>query len=162
VGVCQFLVAQGNVDRAERLSSDLLVLSQRDGDTRSEHFAVHFLADCALMRHDYDAAEERYRESLRAAVALGDTVETSIEVQGVAMALAGQGDLTRAARLAAAVEALWESHGIVVDVPFWNALLERHIGSARKELGAEAEAIWAEGRKMAFDEAVELALADRA
>lgn len=90
VGVCQFLVAQGNIERAESLSSDLLALSQRDGDMRSEHFAVHFLADCALMRHDYDAAARRYRESLRAAVALGDTVETSIEVQGVAMALAGQ------------------------------------------------------------------------
>jgi predicted ATPase/class 3 adenylate cyclase len=161
VGVCQFLVVQGKVERAESLSSDLLARSQRDGDMRSEHFAVHFLADCALMRHDYDAAEERYRESLRAAVALGDTVETSIEVQGVAMALAGQGDLTRAARLAAAIEALWESHGIVVDVPFWTKLMDRHIGEARKQLGSEGEAIWAEGRALAFEDAVELALAPR-
>jgi predicted ATPase/class 3 adenylate cyclase len=158
VGVCQFLVAQGDVERAESLSSDLLALSQRDGDVRSEHFAVHFVADSALMRHDYDAAEERYRESLRAAVVLGDTVETSIEVQGVAMALAGQGDLARAARLAAAVEALWESHGIVVDVPFWTTLMDRHIGGARRQLGPEAEAIWKEGRGLAFDDAVSLAL----
>jgi hypothetical protein len=63
--------------------------------------------------------------------------------------------------LAAAVEALWESHGIVVDVPFWKALLERHIGSARTALGAEGEAIWAEGRALPLDEAVELALAAR-
>jgi predicted ATPase/class 3 adenylate cyclase len=158
-GVCQVLVAEGEVERAETLSRELLEMSRRHADTRSEHFAIHFLADCALMRSDYAEAEARYRESLLAALALGDVLETSLEVQGVAMAAAGNGDPSLSARLGGAVEALWESHGIAVDVPFWNALLDRHIGAARKQLGAEGDAIWAEGRATAFDDAVELALA---
>jgi hypothetical protein len=43
-------------------------------------------------------------------------------------------------------------------VPFWDALLDRFIGSARERLGAEADAVWAEGYAMPFDDAVTLAL----
>ena len=111
VGVCQVLVALGDVDRAEPLSRDLL--ERADGDPRTEHFAYHFLADCALIRGDTVEAEKRYRQSLEAALPLGDVIETSFEVQGVAMAVAGS-DPERALRLAASVEALWESLGIVV------------------------------------------------
>ena len=60
----------------------------------------------------------------------------------------------------AAVEALWESLGTWISVRFWDSLLERYIGAARAQLGAEADAVWAEGRALAFDDAVELALAD--
>ena len=156
VGVCQVLVAQGEVARAEVLSLELL--ERAAGDPRSEHFAYHFLADCALIRGDAREAEPRYRQSLQAALELGDVIETSFEVQGVAMAAAGSGDAPRALRLAGAVAALWESLGISLSVSFWDALLERYIGAARAELGEEAEAVWQEGRGLAFDDAVELAL----
>ena len=146
----------GDVERAETLSRDLL--DTAGDDPRIEHFAYHFLADCALIRGDAETAEERYRESLRAALPLGDVIETSFEVQGVAMAAAGRGDLERALRLAASVEALWESLGTSFPISFWNALLERYIGAARERLGADADAIWSEGRELAFDDAVELAL----
>jgi predicted ATPase/class 3 adenylate cyclase len=159
-GVCQALVAQGDVERAEPLSRDLLDVSRRAADIRSEHFALHFLADCALMRHDYDEAELRYRDSLRAALLLGDVVETSLEVQGVAMAKAGKGDLRSAARIGGAVEALWESIGLVVDVPFWNTLLDRHLRGARAQLGGAGDAVWAEGSALSLEDAVELALAE--
>lgn len=56
-------------------------------------------------------AEERYRESLRAGLELGDVIEASAKVQGVAMAKAGQGDSARALELAASVAALWRSLG---------------------------------------------------
>src|SRR5206468_4302274 len=59
-GVCQLLVAQGEVVRAEELSRELLELSRRDRDVRSEHFAIHFLADCALIREDYAEAQRLY------------------------------------------------------------------------------------------------------
>jgi predicted ATPase/class 3 adenylate cyclase len=152
VGVAQVLVALGEVDRAESLSRQLLELAA--GDPRTLHFAYHFFADCALIRGDTEEAEKRYRESLKAALVLGDLIETSIEVQGVAMAAAGSGDAERGLRLAASVEALWESLGTSLSVEFWDALLSRYIGSARRELGAKAEELWKEGRAMAFDEAV--------
>jgi predicted ATPase len=156
-GVCQVLVAEGDLDEAERLSRHLLELSRANGDLRSEHFAVHFLADCALMRGDYAEAEERYRESLTAARNLGDVVETSLEVQGVAMAAAGAGDVARAVRLAASVEALWEFLGVAIDVAFWSALLEQHIGMARRALGPEGDLVWAEGRELPFEDAIDQA-----
>ena len=160
-GVCQLLVAVGDTKRAEALSRELLELADDLHDLRAEHFACHFLADCALIRGDCEVAEERYRESLRAAIPLGDLIETSFEVQGVAMALAGQGRSREGALLAASAEALWESLGTLISVPFWDALLERYIGSARERLGADAEAAWAEGRALPFDDAVGLALAAR-
>jgi tetratricopeptide (TPR) repeat protein len=156
VGVCQVLVALSEVERAESLSRDLLVMAA--GDLRTEHFAYHFLADCELIRGNTEEAEKRYRQSLQAALALGDVIETSLEVQGVAMAAAGSGDAPLALRLAGSVEALWESLGTWISVAFWDALLERYIGAARERLGEEADALVAEGRAMAFDEAVELAL----
>ena len=120
-GVCQVLVAMGEVERATALSRELLGMAE--GDPRSEHFAFHFLADCALIDGECEVAEQRYRESLRAALPLGDVIETSFEVQGVAMAAAGSGDLVRGIQLAAAVEALWESLGTTFSIPFWDALL---------------------------------------
>jgi predicted ATPase/class 3 adenylate cyclase len=156
VGVCQVLVALGEVERAEAISEELL--ERTEDDPRTEHFAYHFLADCALLRGDTAEAEERYRESLRAALPLGDVIETSFEVQGVAMAIAGNGDPETALRLAGSVAATWDSLGISISVAFWDALLERYLGPARGQLGGRVDAVWAEGRALAFDEAVELAL----
>ena len=89
VGIAQVLVAMGETERAEAISLDLL--DRAAGDARTEHFAYHFLADCALIRGDPEEAGTRYRQSLRAALRLGDVVETSFEVQGVAMSEAGVG-----------------------------------------------------------------------
>jgi predicted ATPase/class 3 adenylate cyclase len=158
VGVCQILVAQGEVERAEPLSRRLLELARGGADLRSEHFAYHFLADCALIGGDCDESEDLYRQSLQAALPLADLIETSFEVQGVAMSAAGKGDWARGVRLAAAGYALWESLGATISVPFWDFLLARYIDPARERLGPEADAIWDEGYAMPFDAAVALAL----
>ena len=127
-------------------------------DPRAEHFAEHFLADCALLAGQCEIAELRYRRSLEAALPLGDVLETSFEVQGVAMARAGLERTEHALVLAGAVEALWESLGTSPSVRFWDALLDRYIGVARRKLGTSAEAAWREGRALDFDDAVALAL----
>jgi predicted ATPase/class 3 adenylate cyclase len=160
VGIAQVLVAMGETERAEAISLDLL--DRAAGDVRTEHFAYHFLADCALIRGDTEEAGTRYRQSLRAAIPLGDVVETSFEVQGVAMSQAGGGDPRRAVTLASSVEALWESLGVSISVAFWDALLERYLAPARASLGDELDSVRAEGRALAFDDAVELALRDDA
>jgi hypothetical protein len=74
------------------------------------------------------------------------------------MAAAGNGDPARALCLAGAVAALWESLGTSLSIAFWDSLLERYIGAAKSELAEEADAVWAEGRGLTFDDAVELAL----
>ena len=132
VGVCQVLVALDD-ERAELLAHELL--ERGEDDVRTRHFAIHFLADCALLRGDCAEAEVRYRQSLRDALDLGDVIETSVEVQGVAMAKAGQGESALGIELAAAVEALWRSLGTDLHVDFWDRLLERYLGNARTALG---------------------------
>jgi hypothetical protein len=47
-----------------------------------------------------------------------------------------------------------------MSVRFWDELLDRYVGAARRELGSEADELWAEGRALAFDDAVALALSD--
>jgi hypothetical protein len=113
-----------------------------------------------LIQGDCEEAEVRYLDSLRAAIELGDVIETSVEVQGLAMAKAGRGGSARAIELNAAVEALWRSLGVSFAVEFWDALLERYLGPARAALGAQADAVQARGLELPFEEAVTLALGD--
>jgi len=158
-GVCQELVAQGAIDEAESRAHELLGLARRHDDVRSEHFAHHFLADCALIRGDCSAAEDLYARSLLAALPLGDAIETSFEIQGVAMAAAGLGRPKRALRLGGAAAAIWEETGAVIDVPFWIGLLDKWFSHARESLSpAEASRAWDDGRELSFERAVEEAL----
>lgn len=108
---------------------------------------------------DCEEAEQRYRQSLRLALPLGDVIEASLEIQGVAMAAAGLGDARRAVRLGAAVEALWESLGFAISVRFWDELLRRYLGPAASELGEDAELVRAQGRSLSYEESVDEALA---
>jgi predicted ATPase/class 3 adenylate cyclase len=158
-GVCQLLVALGDTDAAEPRAHELLELSRRDDDVRSEHFAHHFLADCALIRGDCATADDRYRRSLLAALPLGDAIETSFEIQGVGMAAAGLGRPERALRLGGAAAVIWDETGAALDVRFWLALLEKWFTHAREALPAEeAAAAWEAGRQLSFERAIEEAL----
>jgi hypothetical protein len=47
-------------------------------------------------------------------------------------------------------------------IAFWDALLEQYLAPARASLGDEYDAVRAEGRALAFDDAVEFALHDNA
>jgi len=91
--------------------------------------------------------------------AIGDKVEISFEVQGVAMSLAGLGEAELAVQLAGAVRAEWDRIGVDLHVRFWDALLDRYIDAAKQSLGTQASDIeWNRGRDISFDTAVTLAL----
>ncbi len=160
VGVCQTLVALGEVAIAEPMAEELLTISLEWDDVRSIHFAYHFLGDCALIRGDCARSEERYARSLAAALRLGDRLEASFEIQGLAMCAAGLSRPVRALRLDAAVSAFWKTLGVAqLSVPFWDVLLDKWLGRARAELSLEAaDTASAEGRQMSFEEAVTYAL----
>jgi len=164
VGLMQVLVGIGELDILEPMAREALADAERQDDLRSAHFAQHFLADCSLIRGDGATAVPRYRRALELAVELGDRSETAIEIQGVAMAAACVSLAARALRLGGAAAA--ELDALAIDytgIRFWNALLERYLGRARVELGAEAaDAAWQEGRRMDFESAVEEALAEGA
>jgi hypothetical protein len=123
------------------------------GDTWAEHFAHHFLADCALIQADYETAATHYARSLDAAARSGDKIETCVELQGVAMAKAGLSEPEQALLIAGAVDAQFKALGFQFSVAFWEALLDRHLGNARSALGDEADSVWQAGQQLSLDEA---------
>ena len=159
VALAQVLVALHRIAQARAMAWEIVAYSKAHDDRRSLHSGWHYLADCALIEGSCGESLKLYGESLAHAQALGDRLETSFEVQGVAMSLAGLGDFERALRLAASAKAEWESIGVDVHVRFWDELLDRYLGAARQALGAEAsERAWQEGRVLPFETAVAHAL----
>jgi non-specific serine/threonine protein kinase len=158
VGLGQVLVALSRVDEARPVAHEIIEYSRKVGDRRSEHSGYHYLADCALIAGRCDESIGLYRESLVLAKAIGDRVETSFEVEGVAMSLAGLGEARTALRLQAAVRAELARLGINLRILFWDALVERYMVPARTALGTEAEDAVKAGAALAFDGAVEEAL----
>jgi predicted ATPase/class 3 adenylate cyclase len=144
-GICQVLLATGQFERAEPLALEL-------GNN-------HYLADCAMDRRDY-AAAERYRlRELEDALANGYMQQQITEILGLAMSAAGLGRDEEAIRLEGAVEARWEELGIVARPRVVETWRERDLGAARARLGEpRATEAFGEGRAMHWDQAVELAL----
>ena len=132
LGLLQVLVAVGDVETVKRIGPEALIASQRLGDRWSEHFAHHFLGDCAVLEGDVAEAEYRYRLSLEAAWETGDQVETCYELQGMAMAAAGNEDASRALTLASAASSNLRKLGVEGIPPFWSALVDRHIASCSR------------------------------
>jgi predicted ATPase len=159
VGHAQVLVALHRVDEARSSAREILAFSVPRADRRSEHFAWHYIADCALIEARCAESLGHYRKSLTLAQPLGDRLEMSFEVQGVAMSLAGLGQSHPALRLAGACHAEWRRLGVDMHMRFWDELLDRYLGSARRALGDEAaHRAWEEGTAIPFDDAMRMAL----
>jgi hypothetical protein len=160
LGICQIDVARGAVDDAEARAE----LGLREGlelhDPWAVHFAHHFLGDCELIREDFQASERHYADSLRAGIEMGDLDIAAGQLQGIAMALAGQGRRIKALRLDAAAEATMAESGVDPSgIRFWQALRSRFLGAAAANVGDEAASIARnEGQAMGFQAAVEYAL----
>jgi hypothetical protein len=157
VAVGQLAVALDRVEQARACAAEILAYTRVHPNTRGEQLAFHYMADCALIEQNFTESLKFYRESLRRAIILDDHVETGFEVQGAAMSVAGLGQAETALRLAAGVAAEFARVGAAVRIRFWDALLERHIGAARAQLGDRAEAVWNEGLQLSFDEVIQLA-----
>jgi hypothetical protein len=111
------------------------------------------------MRGDPRLAERLYAHSLRWAIAHGDEVRAYIEVEGLAMAAAGQSRPAKALRLAGAATAHSEALGSHITAVFWEELKHRYLGKARQALGAEVAAMsMKQGEQTEFREAVAYAL----
>ena len=143
--VCWVLLVNGQFERAEPLAEELA--------------DDHYLADCAQHRRDY-AVAQRYRlRRLEWALANGVENAQAIEVFGLAMIAGGLGRDEDAVALEGAVEARWEELGIGSRPRVVETWRERDLGAAHARLGeARAAALYAEGRTMGWDKALELAM----
>jgi hypothetical protein len=159
LNICQILVSDWNVDKAEPMALKALEIARKHDEARDIHFALHYLADCALIRGDMAMAKAKYMDSLRAAMKYGNRIETAFEIEGVAMSLAGAGHDSKALRLSAAVNADKEFQGLNVTIAFWNELKRQYLESAESRLGSEEAArLKREGSKMSLEAAAEYAL----
>ena len=161
-GLCELLVSAGEVEHAEPLARELYELGTAHDAPRTRQSALHYLADCPLIRGDYGEAERRYLRSLTHARAAGILPMRATELNGVAMSLAGQGDASRAVRLAAAAEAELEAlgykggRGPAAAETFWTRLHDWYIGGARAQLPPdEVEEAERAGREAPFDEVLD-------
>jgi len=155
LGLLQCLVSLGELDSVPSLCEEARELSRKLDDPWAEHFADHFLADCALMQGDHATAAAHYARSLDAAVRSGDRIETCFELQGVAMASAGLGHPERALRVGGAADAALRSLGVQIPSEhFWAVLIGRHLGDARAALGAGADAAWQAGQCLTLEAAI--------
>jgi hypothetical protein len=155
VALGQMLVALSRVDEARALSREILEFSQRTGDRRAGHSGFHYLADCALIDGNASESLGLYRESLILAAAIGDRMETSFEIEGIAMSLAALGRHADGIRLIAASRAEWARLGVHMRIRFWDALHERFMTPARQALGSAAtDAAEQTGRMMTFEATV--------
>jgi predicted ATPase len=120
----------------------------------------HFLADCAIIKEDYQLAEKRYAKNLQAYQQLDMLDGVANELQGIAMAVAGQGKYSKALRLNAAAEEMYKEVGISVDdIVFWRKILDKTVGNGRRKMGENvSKKLEQEGRELGFEKAIENAL----
>jgi tetratricopeptide (TPR) repeat protein len=157
VAVGQILVALGDCDRTEPLALETLAEGRAHGEPKFIHYALHYLGDCALWRGKTREAVKWYGQSLRAALDYGNEVEAAVEIQGMAMGLAGSGHEQDGFRLfGASIARLAEFQVTVFDeIAFWQELQRRYLAPARDRIGkAVAENAEADGRAMGWQQAV--------
>jgi predicted ATPase/class 3 adenylate cyclase len=158
-GICQLLVATGEFERAEPLALELHASTRDSEDVQNMVAADHFLSDCAMDRRDYILAEEHRLRALETTLRIGDVMQQTIEVLGLAFTAAGLGRGEDALRLEGAIDAKWKELGVSHAPPLSEAWRERDLVPARARLGEpRASAAFDEGRAMTWDQAVELAL----
>lgn len=160
VALGQVLVALGDVAAAEPLAHESLAAGRQLNEPRDIHYSLHFLGDCSLYRGDAAEAAERYPQSLQAALDYGNVAEAAIEMEGLAMGLAGLGRREKALRLAGAAARKLDETGMdMSSVEFWTAFRRRYLDPATDSIGeARATALDGEGREMGWASAIVYAL----
>jgi tetratricopeptide (TPR) repeat protein len=158
-GVCQLLVATGEFERAEPLALELHASTRESEDVSCMVSGDHYLSDCAMLRRDYTLAEQHRLSALGTTLVVGDVMQQTIEILGLAFTAAGLGRDEDALRLEGAVDAKWKELGVSHAPPLSEAWRERDLDPARARLGEmRATAAFDEGRAMTWDQAIELAL----
>ena len=118
--------------------------------------ALTFLAAVALLQGDAETTRRSVAESLELGRRLSDR-RTAFTMDVLACLTAVEGGAERAVCLAGAASAIHESTGNTPP-PVWDDFMSPYLQPARKALGqSEAQSAWEAGRRMDFDDAVQLA-----
>jgi non-specific serine/threonine protein kinase len=153
----QALFASGDLLGARRVETERLVLARRLGNRDGLGGALRHLGRLAAVEGDLDRAGRFLRRSLRAYGEAGDA-DVAYLLGDLGALAVRRGDHARGVRLlAAGAVGDGATRGTLDYVPQdeWRTCLD----AARAGLGPEGfEAVWAEGRALARDQAVAIAL----
>jgi predicted ATPase/DNA-binding CsgD family transcriptional regulator len=150
---------QGDSGGAARLFGEALDLSQAIGDDWGAANSLANLGQVMLAAHDRAGAAAAFREALQKRRALGDILHIPECFEGLA-ALAADRQPRRAARLLGAAEALRERLGAPVAAADQARLVDL-VGRVRRSVRPDTfDSAWQEGRDLAIDTAIDLALRD--
>jgi predicted Zn-dependent protease len=130
-------IADGEIDRAEQMLAERIAAGRPERDI-TRVYLTHLHADCALQRGQYEAAGERYAEAAALASELGVLVQSAFDLQGLAMALGGQGRAAEALEVDAMAQTLMEELELRETAEWWEALRRRHLDPARNALSGAA------------------------
>ena len=155
------LLLQGDHDRAVSVFEEALAMARQQGNMHATSVALYNLAQVALLRNDHRQATSILEKGVTLSEQMRDRANLSYFLEGLAVVAGAQGLAERSTRLFGAAEGLMEAVG----APVYNyvkvdpSLYQRTKASARSQLGEQAfEAVWAEGRALTFEQAVEYAL----
>jgi non-specific serine/threonine protein kinase len=149
--------AQEDLKQAMRLTEDSLQLYEAVGDVVGMAHQLANLGHVRLELRDRQGAGDAFRRALDSWRALGNIIELAECLDGVA-ATSSDAQPRRAVQLLGAAEALRDRSGATVAAVEQRRYREL-VAQLKSRLRAEAfEAAWREGRGLALDRAVELAL----
>jgi non-specific serine/threonine protein kinase len=149
---------QGNSNLAEERLEESLALFRGLENKWGMAYVLNFRGHVKLEKNDMDCALACYKESLHLSKATGNRLGMANALLGFGRLSHAAGNHNRAARLFAAAEALHLATGAPIPA-FVRSRFAREVAAARAALGEEKFAAeYAEGKKMAVEQAVEYAL----
>jgi tetratricopeptide (TPR) repeat protein len=148
----------GDFIRARALVEESLALRRGLNDLFGIVSSLNNLGGILLRLGDHVAAQSSYTESITLASEIGDQEGVAYNLAGIAILAQALGDAERAARLAAAVDALLEVIDGVLD-PDCRTPLDAVVAQAQATLGETTfQAAQTAGRQMSLEKAIQDAL----
>lgn len=153
-------INQNRPDAAEPILNDIHNNAHHLGNDWDTTVFKHIYADIPLLKDEYELAELRYIESLKAAWQAGNSLQAAIELLGVAMAVSGQGRHKKALRLNGAFfEKFEELNAKMPRLKFWDDCYVKTIVNSIEAVGKdEHQLLNIEGRAMGFEAARQYAV----
>jgi len=149
---------QGDYAEAGARIQEALALQREVGDRAYIANAQNSLGSVMRDRGDYESARTLYHESLTISRELGDRRAIAYLLEDIGSLAAAEGQPARALRLVGAASVLRQAISSLLS-PAEQTPLEKLLEPARQKLSKEAqEAMYAEGRAMSSEQAVDYAL----
>ena len=149
---------EDSFEEACTLATEAMVRFRELGDQAGVAWATYALAYASYYSADYEKSERLFADSLKLRNEQGSIEGAALCLAGFASLAARKADLTRAARLYGATEALIESVGVRLS-PYDRADYDKHRAGVLSKMGEDKfTAEWRRGQTMSLEDAVSYGL----